>query len=628
MCGIAGIIRPDSLKADRKILKQMCDSLIRRGPDDSGYYTYDEFGIGMRRLKIIDIEGGHQPMISENGRYVIVFNGEVYNYIEIRRKLIQKGRIFKTRSDTEVVLQAFEEYGEKSIQEFRGMFSFAILDRYERRCVIVRDRLGIKPLFYYRDEEMLLFASEMKAILPYCSKLTLNHEAIANYLTFAYIPAPMTIYNEVKKLEPGRILEYKNSEVVIRRYWNLNFTPELEQKSEEELIYDFEKILMESLQLRLRSDVPVGAFLSGGLDSGLIVALLSKASSKKVDTFTIGFVGNTRDDEREYAREIADMYQTTHHEFELNPQMTHLIPDIIAAFDEPFGDVSTIPTYMVSKMASKHVTVALSGLGGDEILAGYERYVGYLLANKVGNLLPHQIPLTLQKLLMLIPEPAHGNNRIHHAKRFVRSLSYNHSERYLNIIALLSEDMIGTVTKIDGRKSFSAIKKRFERIFLNGGTRDALSCALYADTAQYLPDDILCNTDRLSMWHSLEVRVPYLDHKLVEYCAKIPTNLKIKGMKKKYLLKKVAAKYLPEKTVHRRKRGFTCPMSEWLKKDLRNMCYDILESGKIKQEGIFDANKINEILQAHFSGRAMNDTLIWSLLIFECWFQSRFQHRP
>lgn len=619
MCGIAGIVKKENDIVKYDEIKSMCDLIVRRGPDDWGHFLKGRIGLGMRRLKVIDLEGGHQPMISDDGRYVIVFNGEVYNYIEIREELKKRGRTFKTNSDTEVVLQAYQEYGFDSVNEFRGMFAYCILDCLENTLLLVRDRLGIKPLFYYFDGETFLFSSEMKSLLKYCKKLTINNEAITNYLTLSYIPAPMSIYNEIFKLPPGHRLIWKNSGIKIQNYWDINFADQITDLSEIEVQEEFERILTESIKLRLRADVPLGAFLSGGIDSSLIVALMAEKFGIKVRTYTVGFPDDEGDDERAFARRLSDIYGTEHHEFEMRPKTVELISEIVDAFDEPFGDVSTIPTYIVSQMATSDLTVALSGLGGDELFAGYERHLGYTLSNKMSFITPEICNKILSPIVARIPELSKGNNRINHLKRFFFSLGFNGPERYLRMISLLSNEMLSKLYLGYSYTHFQNIEKRISTWFGHSGSEDPLSKVLYTDTKQYLPDDILCNTDRLSMWHSLEVRVPYLDHKLVEFCARIPAKMKIKGLSKKYLLRRYAGKYLPTDILRGKKKGFICPMSIWLERDLRDMCYDLLRSSSVREYNIFSREKIEIILEDHFSKRALNDTLIWSLLVFECW---------
>ena len=622
MCGIAGIIKNIGETVSDREIKSMCDPIIRRGPDDWGYFLSGRIGLGMRRLKVIDLEGGHQPMYSEDNRYVIIFNGEVFNYIEIREELQRKGRDFKTNSDTEVILQAFLEYGIDSVHKFRGMFAYCIFDNFEQTLLIVRDRLGIKPLFYYFEGDTFLFGSEMKSILPFCRKLTLNKEAVVNYLTFSYIPAPMTIYNEIHKLDAGHVLIWKDSMIDIKKYWEVSFDNTIDDLSESEIQHEFERLLDESIRLRLRSDVPLGAFLSGGIDSGLLVALMAKNLNKKVETYTIGFSSQEGDDERDLARKVARLYNTNHHEYELTPKMVDLIPEIVDAFDEPFGDVSTIPTYVVSKMARKTLTVALSGLGGDELFAGYERYLGYVASHRLKVISPQIFNRILWPIVKNIPELPGGSNRVNHVKRFVGSLCVEGSERYLRMISLLSEEDLSELYLDSSDTHFLNCKRKIKNLFDQSGSLNPLSKVMYVDTKLYLPDDILCNTDRLSMWHSLEVRVPYLDHKLVEFCSKIPPEMKLRGFSKKYLLKKVAAKYLPSEIIRGKKKGFICPMSVWLERDLRDMCYDLLQSNMVKEQGIFSYSQITRILEDHFSKRALNDTLIWSLLIFQSWFQN------
>ncbi len=627
MCGIAGIYNYSNktyihLEED---IKKMTTSLRHRGPDDYGYHISNNVGLGHRRLSIIDLKGGHQPIYNEDKTKCIIFNGEIYNYKEVRDDLLQKGYRFSTNGDTETILHAYEEWGEECLKRLRGMFAFCIWDSIQNAMFIARDRFGKKPLFYAQYNDKFVFSSEIKAILSdSLFKRSIDDEALASYFMFSYIPAPLTIYRGIKKLPAGHFMVFKNGEITIKEYWDIFFEPDYKKK-EADFIAEFMDLLRESVKIRLMSEVPLGAFLSGGIDSSTVVAMMSLESPAPVNSFTIGFGGNTGgfNDERRYARLVAERYRTNHREYEVQPDLSGLVDEIVRSFDEPFADDSTIPSYSVSKMARENVTVVLSGLGGDEAFCGYERYLGFHMS-RIYNKIPFVIRENIIKpLIENISESSSGGYRVNHLKRFVRSASADNALRYFGYVSKINEKYKDRFFSDNGRNYTSALdssQKRFTRFFDAPNAADPLNKVFYCDIKTYLPEDILACTDRLSMRHSLEVRVPFLDHKLMEYSATIPPEIKIKWFRKKYLLKKAVAPILPAEVINHKKQGFVGPMTRWLQTDLKGITQERLSEKNLKRHGILNPDTVRNILDDHYNGREINDTLIWSLLIFQTWF--------
>lgn len=626
MCGIAGLYFPYHQSEITPHIRRMTDCLTHRGPDDEGFYTEGSIALGHRRLSIIDVKTGHQPIFNETKDKCIIFNGEVFNFTELKTELEALGHRFSTVSDTETILHAYEEWGEKCVEKFRGMFAFCIWDSQKEQLFLARDRFGIKPLFYAHYNGKFVFASEIKSILADPElKRTIDPEALASYFMFSYIPAPLTIYTQVKKLLPGHILVLKHGQITIKKYWDLFFAPD-RRKKENDFIIEFLDLLKESIRMRLISEVPLGAFLSGGMDSSTIVAVMSGQSSEPVNTFTIGFGGSTQgfDDERKYARLVAQRYATKHVEYEVRPDINEsLIETIVRAFDEPFADDGMIPSYFVSKVARENVTVALSGLGGDEAFGGYERYLGFMVSgyyNKIPGFVRKKV---FRKIIEKMPENFFGGLNVNHLKRFVRSSSLLDEERYLGFATKISEKYRGSFFAENGSDFLEALapaKERFLKYFESDNADDILNKVFYCDIKTYLPDDILACTDRMSMQHALEVRVPFLDHKLMEFCATIPPEMKIKWFQKKYFLKKAVSSLLPPEVLQHKKQGFVGPTASWLQRELKQFTLEKLSERNLKRHGLLDPETVRTILNEHYSGSENNDTLIWSLLVFQSWF--------
>jgi asparagine synthase (glutamine-hydrolysing) len=625
MCGITGIVQFNREKAIAPaVLKNMCDSIYHRGPDDDGLYMSRNVGLGFRRLSIIDLSTGHQPLSNQNETVYIVFNGEIYNYLEQRQKLIQKGYIFKTTTDTEVILHLYEEYGVDCLQYLRGMFAFAIWDSNKQQLFCARDRFGIKPFYYYSDQEKFVFGSEIKAILKSNDiDKTISIDALDSYFAFGYITSDLSIYKNIKKLQPAHylLLSLKDKPVIeINRYWEIHFDPDY-SKSENRWKEEIEACFSETVKLHMISDVPLGAFLSGGIDSSSVVAMMAKNSDRPVKTFSIGFK-EQKFNELKYARELANKYGCEHHEQIVEPESIGLLSKLVSAYDEPFADSSAIPTYYVSQLARKHVTVALSGDGGDELFAGYTGYTKFKkirsfplnfrgsIANKViwgniHNLIPHS---TKGKGLMyFLSQPKEY--------AFAYQTSWTEQER---------SELFGHSGENRNKLATELFKVG---ILQNKKNHDFISNLQYLDMKTYMVDDILTKVDRASMMNSLEVRVPILDHKFAELTFKIPSELKLKRNEKKYILKKAMENYLPQSILSHPKQGFGVPLSLWFKGDLKEFVNDTLLSQHALISNYLDTNYVKKIVLEDRKGKRDFNSKIWSLIIFEEWLKQNFQKR-
>ena len=637
MCGIAGTIGPTAALAGApalEIIKRMCDVIEHRGPDDWGFRveSLDEFtlAIGMRRLSIIDVAGGRQPISNEDGTVWIVFNGEIYNYRELREDLIARGHRFATRSDTETIVHLYEEEGERCVERLRGMFSFAIWDARDRSLTLARDRVGKKPAHYALADGALVFGSEIKSLLLHPAvKREVSPEAIAAYLTFGYVPDPQTAFKGVYKLPPGHTLTFKDGRVRTRCYWNFNYRGEsvaAAQPSADEYVERLRELLAESVRVRLESEAPLGAFLSGGIDSSAVAALMAREAGRRIKTFSIGF-GEAEFDELRYARITANLLGADHHEFVVTPDLCGLAEEIIWHHDEPFADVSSIPTYLMSKMAREHVTVVLSGDGGDEVFGGYERYVIDRRREKF-----EMIPSFLRRGLLLrlsraMPPGAYG-------KRYLGVNSRDAGPRYVSLIShfdmedrksLLSEDFLAA---LNGYSPESA----FERIFEEPVSSARLDRQMYLDGKTNLPGDILVKVDRMSMAHSIEARSPLLDHRLIEFAQTIPASLKLARTngrwESKYILKRAVEGLIPDEIIHRPKQGFDAPIKYWLNREMKEMTHDLLTSSRARQSGYFNPKAVASLLQEHNRGTRDNAHSLWALLMLEIWRRMFIDHEP
>ena len=620
MCGIAGMIDTTGNGALPSV-ERMVAALRHRGPDDKGIHSSHDVAIGMTRLSIIDLVSGHQPISSEDGHVTVVCNGEIYNHLELRRELEGKGHCFRTRSDVEVIVHLYEEVGERCFERLRGMFGAAIWDERRRKLVVGRDRLGIKPVFYSAHGGRMLFASEIKAIAQSGDvPLRLDYDALDRYLSLGYIPAPLTIYRDIRKLEPGHMIVCERGCVRVQEYWRLAERPQ-HTASEPELTERFLHLFSDAVRSHLMSDVSLGAFLSGGVDSSLLVAVMSAHTSEPVKTFTIGFGGNAGGylDERTYARALSRRYGTAHTEFEVRPDLESILDEAVATFDEPFADDSVIPTFHICRLARQHVTVALTGLGGDELFGGYERHLGAKLSgayDRVPRLLRDRL---VGPLVDRIPERQDGHYTVNHLKRFVRAAALPPADRYLTYGSVFSSQMKQRVCTADTLKKLQQRNASADTQYFDGWRGDAVGRALYHDIHTYLPEDVLALSDRVSMRYSLELRVPFLDHELVEFCASIPSTLKIRALTKKYLLKRAAAPLLPPEILNHRKQGFASPMSAWMRSDLQHYVRETLSPSRLKRHGFFDDNAVRELIDAHMTRRESHDRQLFALIMFQKW---------
>jgi asparagine synthase (glutamine-hydrolysing) len=624
MCGIAGVLELDRhAPVLASVLTSMNDSLVRRGPDDQGWMVDGNVGLAMRRLSIIDVEGGRQPITNEDGTLTIVFNGEIFNHQPLQDGLRQRGHRFKTRSDTETILHLFEEEGPDCLRHLRGMFAIAIWNSRSRSLFIARDRLGIKPLHYYFDGQRFIFGSEIKAILRHPAVApTMDWTATDAFFTYGFVPAPLTIYREIRKLRPGYYMFVDEKGMREHQYWDVSFESKLAGRPAD-IGAEFLERLRESVGMRMLSEVPLGAFLSGGVDSSLIVALMAEASSRPVQTFTIGFGGGTGSfmDERPFARAVSERYSTAHQQFEVQPAVEEALDVALDAFDEPFADDSVIPTHHICQLARKHVTVALTGLGGDENFAGYERHLGFQLSTLTDRAPWRQLARAARPVVRSLREPRGGNYRINHAKRFFEASSLAPASRWQSYQAIAPQAQRRAMYRpeIASAIDFDAVDRMGRQYFEDAPAIDPLDRALYQDLKCYLPDDILALTDRVGMWHSLELRVPFIDHTLVEFCARIPPDLKIVRGQKKHLLREAARPLLPASVLNHRKQGFASPMAAWLRGSLKEFVGKALRPSEIERSGVLVPAAVQGQLEAHDDRRALNDKQIFAVLMFQRW---------
>jgi asparagine synthase (glutamine-hydrolysing) len=642
MCGIAGFVdfwekkRSDGgagtnggahgavLGRRGALLKDMCDVIRHRGPDDDGFFLTDGVALGMRRLSIIDLAGGAQPISGEDGSVTIVFNGEIYNFQELRPELEKRGHVFKTHSDTETIVHAYEEYGTACANHLRGMFAFAIWDEKKREVYIARDRVGKKPLYYtVTPGQTLVFGSEIKSILEHPDvKREINLEGLDAFFTIGYIPDPLTIFKNIHKLPPGHFLTFAGGRVHTEQYWDFNFEP-AESRKPEDYLEELRELLNESVRLRLISEVPLGAFLSGGVDSSTVVALMARHMNQPVKTFSIGFHEDSYN-ELKYARLTAKKLGTDHHEFFVTPQICDIIDDLIWHFDEPFADPSAIPTFMVSKLARDHVTVALSGDGGDELFAGYTHYVVQESRRAVSSLPRALREGVMRPLSYHLPHGAWGRNYLH-------NISLDPIDRYLDSLSYFTElgkRSLYTSEFARALQTTDGVARRFREYAARVKTSETLDRLLYIDGKTYLPGDILTKVDRMSMATSLEVRVPLLDHKLIDFVTKVPASLKLAGTETKHLLKLVAKDLIPAEILNRPKQGFGIPLEQWINRQLRDQIRDILSEPRTRQRGYLNYDYVDLILDEHHKGRRDHSQPLWSLLIFELWHRRYIDHSP
>jgi asparagine synthase (glutamine-hydrolysing) len=624
MCGIVGVVGSSGRPVDEVVVRSMNDALWHRGPDDEGYLVRDRVGLGMRRLSIIDVAGGRQPVHNEDKSVWAVFNGEIYNHNELRDDLQRRGHQFYTRSDTETLVHLYEEYGDQGVARLRGMFAYGLWDERRNRLVLARDHFGIKPLYYGRFDGRLFFASELKAFyrVPGFPR-ELDETSVQRYLAYLYVPGPATILRGVMELPPAHYLVYEGDTATEHRYWSVRYGGD-QRVSRSEWRERFLAQFRISVKSQLMSEVPLGAFLSGGVDSSAMVAVMAQESGGRVKTFSIGYEGaGSFQDERRYARIVAERFATEHHEFVVSPDVKALLPDLVATMEQPFADSSVIPNYYISKLTRQHVTVALSGLGGDEIGGGYQRYLGMLWSERYGRLPGALRPGWLESAVARLPDVRSGRRWIDQAKRFFAAAGMGTADRYAAMVTTFSPADRARLLAPDFRARFGPddAEDLVRRVFASGDADGVLNAAMLADLRSYLPGDLLTLADRVSMRHSLEVRVPFLDHPLVELMASVPDNLKVAGRTKKVLMREAFQALLPASILRRRKVGFSVPLALWLRTDLKETMQGILSEAEIGRLGYLRYPEVERIKAEHLAGRANHENKLWALINLVCWHQ-------
>lgn len=619
MCGIAGkfnVSRDEPVRAH--VVAAMTRALEHRGPDDEGVWVEGRIGLGNRRLAVIDLsERAHQPMSNEDGSLWIAYNGEVYGFTDLRRELEQHGHRFRSASDTEVILHAYEQFGEECLGRLRGMFAFAVWDARQQSLFVARDRVGKKPLFYYWDGRTLAFASEVRALLQDPSvPIEADPIGIHEYVTYGYVPAPRSAFRNVRKLPAGHFMVVRDGRLRVQRYWKLSYAPKW-RGTEDSLCEQLMSLLDEAVRLRLVSDVPVGALLSGGVDSSIVVATMRRHVSGPLKTFSIGFA-EAKYNEAEYAREVARRFETDHQEFVVRPRAADLIPAIAWHYGEPFADSSALPSLIVCRMARQQVTVALNGDGGDESFLGYERYAAVRLAGAL-DWLPGSVRRRLSvSAHMRTPG---SKSRLHRLQRFVSVLGEEPRRRYARWLVFFDEERrrdLYSSAFHDQMSRHDPLSVLFQA-YAASDAPDFVEQSANTDVELYLPDDLLVKMDIASMANSLELRSPLLDHRLMEFAARLPRRLKLRGTTGKYLLKKAFRGTLPTRVLYRPKMGFGIPIDAWFRTDLRALAYDTLLDTRAASRGYFRPEVVRRYLDEHISGRGHHQYRIWNLLMLELW---------
>jgi asparagine synthase (glutamine-hydrolysing) len=624
MCGIAGFVDVEragggaSYDERAALLDRMCRVIAHRGPDDQGVMVHGPVALGMRRLSIIDLAGGRQPIRNEDGSVSVVFNGEIYNYRDLQRELEARGHTFQTNSDTETIAHAYEEYGARSVEHLRGMFAFAVWDERRRALFIARDRAGKKPLYYTQTPRgTFVFGSELKSLLQHPEVgREIDREALDAYFTFGYVPDPLSIFRGVKKLPPGHHLTLAGDKLTVEQYWDFTYDSPAPDSSarEEDYLEELRALLSESVRLRLVSDVPLGAFLSGGVDSSAVVGLMARHMTQPVKTFSIGFHEDSFN-ELKHARAAAREFGTDHHEFIVTPEICGVVDELAWHFDEPFADSSAIPTYVVSKLAREHVTVVLSGDGGDELFAGYTRYVTDRRRSAFARLPRVVREQVMRPVSRRLPHGAWGRN-------YLNNVALDPLERYLDSVSVFTE--LGKLSLYapefreelaggaGGLESFRGLAARVK-------TGEPLDALLYIDSKTYLPGDILTKVDRMTMAASLEARAPLLDHKLIEFVTRIPARLKMRGAETKHIMKRAVSDLVPAEILNRPKQGFGVPIQQWINSQLKERIRETLTSRSARERGYADPRYVRLLLDEHERNRRDHSTQLWALFMLELW---------
>ena len=622
MCGIVGLVRNDGNAIDEQLLARMNGAISHRGPDDDGFYVNGPVGLAMRRLAIIDLKSGRQPIHNQDRTAWIVFNGEIYNYLELRQQLEKLGHTFYTNSDTEAIVHAYDQYGSDCPKHLRGMFAFAIWDERTQELFLARDRVGKKPLLYAEVNGQFVFGSEFSALLlhPDISK-DLQPEAIDCYLSFMCVPAPLTAYRAIRKLEPGHWLRWRKGEIKIERYWQPDFSQKLDI-DEEEAGERAVSILRDAVKVRLMSEVPLGAFLSGGIDSSAVVALMSQESSERVKTFSIGF--DEQDfSELHHARRVAEHVGADHHEFIVRPEAVEILPMLVEHYGEPYADSSAVATYYVARETRRHVTVALNGDGGDESFAGYERYAAMQLAERYRRVPKFFRQTVIKEAVGLVPTSELRRSRVRSVKRFLEAASLPKVDRYLRWISVFDSPAKTSLysDSFKNETTVSYAKSLLEPWFVSANGSGIVDASLLTDLMTYLPNDLLVKVDIATMAVSLEARSPFLDHHVIEFAASLPERLKLRRLTTKYLLKKVLRQLLPSENLDRRKMGFGVPIGHWFRGKMQPFLREVVLSDKAMRRNLFKPEAVKQLVELHTSGERDYSHQLWTLLMLELWFQ-------
>jgi asparagine synthase (glutamine-hydrolysing) len=627
MCGIAGIFDTRAKREiDRELLSRMNESQFHRGPDEGGLHLEPGLGLGHRRLSIIDLSSGQQPLFNEDGSVVVVFNGEIYNFTELMPELAALGHIFRTHCDTEVIVHAWEQWGEACVERFRGMFAFALWDRNRETLFLARDRFGVKPLHYaLLDDGQLLFGSELKVLTTHPGlRRDIEPHAVEEYFAYGYVPEPRTIYRQALKLSPGHTLTVRRGEPLPspRQYWDMPFAP-VGPISEEDAGRELIARLREAVRIRLVSEVPLGAFLSGGVDSSAVVAMMAGLQQEPVNTCSIAFKDPAYN-ESAFAAMVAERYHTNHHVEEVDTDDYDLIDTLAALYDEPFADSSAIPTYRVCQLARKHVTVALSGDGGDENLAGYRRYRWHLYEERMRSILPLGLRRPLFGLLGRLYPKADWAPKVLRAKSTFEALARDSVEGYFHSVSIMGDPVRDQLFSADFRRGLQGYRavEVLRRHDANAPHDHPVSRVQYLDMKTYLAGDINTKVDRASMAHSLEVREPLMDHALMEWVSGLPAGFKLHGREGKYLFKKALAPHLPHDVLYRPKMGFAVPLASWFRGPLKQRVRDAVLGETLADTGIFNREFLRAMVEQHQSGRRDYSASLWTVLMFEAFLRN------
>jgi asparagine synthase (glutamine-hydrolysing) len=624
MCGIAGVV--SAIRPDPRSVRRMCDVLVHRGPDGVGFHEDGHAVLGMRRLAIIDVERGGQPVYNEDRTVAAVFNGEIYNFAALREELHAKGHRFTSDGDTECLVHLYEEYGDDLVHRLRGMFAFAIWDARRRRLLLARDRVGKKPLFWWSGEGSLSFASEVKALVQDpAARREVDLVALHHYLTFQYVPAPWSIYQGIRKLPPAHLLTWQDGAVEVRRYWRLDCTPQ-RLTSVDEAAARLRELLLDATRIRMVSERPLGAFLSGGVDSSAVVAAMARQASGSIKTFSIGFE-DPRFDERRYARMLAERYGTEHHELVVTPSVIDMLPTLTWHFDEPFADSSAIPSLYVARMSREYVAVALNGDGGDECFGGYRRYAIMAAAGRI--VVPEPVSSGLRHAGPWVTARTTSRSWLRHVGRVLDLLGQPGPRRYARLMSYFTPEQKAALYTDEVREQLAAVDSYtlIDDAYVSSRADSDLGRLIDVDVNTYLPGDLLVKTDIATMAHSLEARSPFLDHELLEWAAGLPPDLKVRAGTTKYILKRAMAEWLPAELIVRPKLGFGVPLAAWLRTDLRELSWSVLTDHTARSRGLFRPETVHRLLRRHDEGHD-HSSRIWALTQFELWHRAFLDDGP